>query len=121
MRVRACNAVDCGAYSGRASGTPESPRDVNISKGANAQGEVFGECNNSSCRWINIAASGFAANTTYSYQCYASNGAFGSGGTMTTDGAGRASRGARVTCYYGYPGQQVWVIFGGVRSNTITW
>ena len=40
VRVRACNAVDCGAYGGWASGTPESPRDVNISKGANAQGEV---------------------------------------------------------------------------------
>jgi len=122
VRVRACNAVGCGAYSGWASATLPRPTDVNISKGASAVGETRGgSCSNSSCRWINIAATGFAPNTSYNWHCYASNGAFGNGGTLTTDGNGRASTGAPVSCYYGFPGEQVWVIFGGVRSNTITW
>ena len=105
------------------SATPQSPKDVNISKGADAQGETAGggSCTNSSCRWVNFTATGFAPNTSYNWQCHASNGAFGSGGSVTTDGNGRVSRGAPVTCYYGFPGQQVWVIFGGVRSNTINW
>ncbi len=122
VRVRACNAVGCGTYSGWASATLPRPTDVNISKGASAVGETRGgSCSNSSCRWINIAATGFAPNTSYNWHCYASNGAFGNGGTLTTDGNGRASTGAPVSCYYGFPGEQVWVIFGGVRSNTITW
>jgi hypothetical protein len=123
VRVRACNAVGCGPYSGWASATTQSPKDVNISKGADAQGETAGggSCTNSSCRWVNFTATGFAPNTSYNWQCHASNGAFGSGGSVTTDGNGRVSRGAPVTCYYGFPGQQVWVIFGGVRSNTINW
>ena len=39
VRVRACNAVGCGAYSGWASATPQSPIDINISKGASAEGQ----------------------------------------------------------------------------------
>ena len=35
---------------------------------------------------------GSLANTTYNWQCHASNGAFGSGGSATTDGNGRVSR-----------------------------
>lgn len=123
VRVRACNEVGCGPYSGWASATPESPRDVNVAKGADAQGATAGggSCTNSSCRWLNITATGFAANTTYSYTCNASNTGVFSSGSMTTDGSGRATRGSPISCYYGFPGQQVWVIFGGVRSNTITW
>ncbi|MFT3852341.1 MAG: Ig-like domain-containing protein [Ilumatobacteraceae bacterium] len=123
VRVRACNAVGCGAWSGWASATPQSPKDVNISKGADAVGETAGggSCTHSSCRWIDISASGFSPNTSYTYTCNASNIGVFSTGTMTTNGSGNGSRTSPISCYYGFPGQQVWVVLGGVRSNTINW
>ncbi len=124
VRVRACNAVGCGAYSGWASATTQSPKDVNISKGANAVGATAGggSCTHSSCRWLNITATGFAAehHVQLHVQREQHRGVLPRG-SATTDGNGRFSAGSPVTCYFGFPGEQVWVIFGGVRSNTITW
>jgi hypothetical protein len=118
VRARACNDVGCGAWSAWASGTPRSPVDVRISKGASAVGQP--NCSHSSCAWVNTVATGLTPNTTYTVQCHDSRGGGGgfSPSSRTTDGNGRLTD---TSCYYGYPGEDFWVTVGSYESNHITW
>jgi hypothetical protein len=90
-----------------------------------AKGDAYsgGSCSNSSCRWLDIGLSNFTPNTTYSVQCDSSSAGTFYTVKMTTDGNGNAhSTGTNPkTCFFGYPGQQIWVTVNGTRSNTITW
>ena len=71
IRVQACNAVGCGAWSGFQYATPRAPVHVNWSKGASAQGQP--NCGSSYCRWINVSGSGLTPGRTYSVQCYSND------------------------------------------------
>lgn len=117
VRVRACNDVGCGAWSAWASATPRAPVSVQISKGANAVGEDG--CSHSSCRWVNTVATGLTPNTSYRVQCYSSNSGSFYASTQTSDGNGRLTETG--SCYFGYPGAELWVTVGSYESNHITW
>ncbi|MEP7115609.1 MAG: fibronectin type III domain-containing protein, partial [Ilumatobacteraceae bacterium] len=117
VRVQACNAVGCGAWSGFASATPQSPISVRITKGAGAVGQPG--CSSSSCAWVVLDASGLQANTTYTVTCHGdATGAFSASST-TTNGSGAISNNR--PCYYGYPGTNFWVTVGSHQSNVISW
>jgi hypothetical protein len=116
VRVRACNDVGCGAWSAWASGTPTSPINVTISRGASAVG--LPGCSHSSCAYVMTVATGLSPNTTYTVTCHDNVGSGFSATAVTTNGNGRLSD---ASCYYGYPGNQVWTTVGPHESNRITW
>jgi large repetitive protein len=106
IRVQACNAVGCGAWSGFQYATPRAPVHVNWSKGASAQGQP--NCGSSYCRWINVSGSGLTPGRTYSVQCHSNDwGAVGSANNATANGNGDLSAGN--VCYFGYPNDVFWV------------
>jgi large repetitive protein len=115
VRVQACNAVGCGAYSGWQYATPRAPVSVSWSKGASAQGQP--NCSSQYCRWINVSASGLPPGT-YSVQCYenVSPGPVGSPNSATANSNGDLS--VNNVCYYGYPDRTFWVRLspGGFES-----
>jgi hypothetical protein len=117
VRVQACNAVGCGAWSGYTSGTPTSPISVTIAKGASAVGQPG--CSTSGCAWVTLNASGLTANTTFTVTCHGdATGAF-SGSSTTTDGSGRIVNNR--PCYYGFTGTNFWVTVNSHQSNVISW
>jgi hypothetical protein len=85
-----------------------------------------------SCYWFNWSATGFNANTSYDWTCYA-NGAefFGPGYTnyaqITTNSSGSysvnppAGSSAVRDCWDAQSGATVWIVFGGVKSNAVVW
>lgn len=76
------------------------------------------DCYTSPCAWIEVTASGFSPNRNVNVVCSSSRETAFWTYTLTTDGSGNASGSG---CYYGYPGDSVWVDVDGVRSNVITW
>lgn len=108
---------------------PKPQPTVTISKGAREYGDdPYGDCTHSSCRYINLTIRDADPNTTFNYQCMASTGQFSSAGQTwhspvertRTNGSGDA--GPRdLYCYYGRPGNQVWVTTPWGSSNRITW
>lgn len=120
VRVRACNEVGCGAWSGwDAATTPSAPRTINVSRGASAVGRPG--CSHSSCAYVHVSATGMAPNTRYQVDCFSSNGGqFDTGNSyLTSNGNGRIDQDA--SCYFGFPGETVWVTLNGIRSNNTTW
>ncbi|MFV0306342.1 MAG: Ig-like domain-containing protein [Desertimonas sp.] len=118
VRVRACNDVGCSSWTGWRTETPRAPVSVTISKGASAVGED--NCTHSSCRWINVQATGLTPGATYSISCASQDGGFwDTPSRHRVDGSGRLT--ANGVCYYGYPGRQVWVTVASHRSNVIVW
>ncbi len=120
VRVRAENAAGLGPWSAWSQITTPSNVSVSASKsGISAVG--LSGCTHSSCQWVSVNASGLSPNTTYAVTCHdsLSGGQFSGTHSITTNGSGNLSRSQ--LCYYGYPGQQVWVFVGSNRSNTITW
>ena len=95
--------------------TVEGPTSVTIAVGGSAQGESG--CSSRHCRHVSITLD--APADTYDVECWSSR-------DTEPWGGGRwhwqsSSRWNERGCWYGYPGEQVWVTVGGVRSNTITW
>jgi rhodanese-related sulfurtransferase len=76
------------------------------------------DCYTSPCAWIDVSASGFSPNRNVTVVCSSSRETAFWTYTLATDGSGNASGAG---CYYGYPGDSVWVDVDGVRSNIITW
>ena len=68
------------------------------------------------------SATGMASpNTSYQVDCFSSIvGQFDTGTSyVRADGGGRFNQDA--SCYFGYPGETVWVTLNGIRSNNTTW
>ena len=93
----------------------EGPTSVMVAPGASAQGQPG--CDTRHCRHLSITLD--APEATYDVECWSSR-------DDEPWGTGRwhwpsSSRWAQGGCWYGYPGEQVWVTVAGVKSNTITW
>lgn len=69
---------------------------------------------------MKVDVSGFTPNSSVTVGCYASNTGSGSWATYTMS-INSAGSGSSQVCYYGYPGQQAWVVAGGTQSNKVTW
>ncbi|MCP4083831.1 MAG: tandem-95 repeat protein [Actinomycetia bacterium] len=124
VTVQAFNGVGGSPTSGAGSGTPQAPPPaVSISKGASAIGATTGAgtpCSHPSCAWVDISISNMPANSTIAATCESSTGAPSAfkSFAITTDGNGN---GSATPCFFGFPGEQLWVVVNGTRSNTIPW
>jgi hypothetical protein len=123
VRVRACNAVGCGDWSATEAATtpdpPAPPRSINVSRGRSAVGQPG--CSHSSCAFVHISASGMEPNTSYQVDCFSSyDGQFDTGSSYVSSGPAGGIN-ADASCYFGYPGETVWVTLNGIRSNSTTW
>jgi hypothetical protein len=94
---------------------------MTISKGARV---TNGQCNSSSCAWVDIQMQNFTPGTTYTISASSTY----PGGpdfnpiSVTVDANGSATiPGLNRTFFFGYPGYQLWVTASGVQSNRITW
>lgn len=121
-RVQACNAVGCGAWSAwSASDSTPSPQpdpSATASKGASAQGESG--CSSSYCAFVHLEMNDFTPNQDYTVRCWSSrDGYWSSPETVHTDGSGHLSQ--DLSCYYGYPDNQVRVEGSSWQTNTFTW
>jgi hypothetical protein len=84
-----------------------------LSKGAPVN---YPDCNTAPCRRLNVHFEYFS-DGNHEIKCRATNG--GEGGYYTYYRSGTADDSS--ACYYGFPGQTVWVSVDGVESNRIGW
>ena len=117
VRVRACNEVGCGAWSGTESiRTPSAPVNVNWRKDGSAVGQP--NCSHSSCAWVFTSASGLNPGQTYTVTCHGSvQGAYSST-PRTADGNGNLTD---RSCYFGYPDEMFWMTVGPHESEHRRW
>ena len=122
IRVRAENAVGWGPWSATRSGTPVSPRRVTVSKGAAGPLTPNGNPTN----YVLVSVSGFSPNTSYAVDWFSSrwpttDWCAPNYQTMTTNSSGAASSSNGASCYYGFWGDDVWVVVGGTSSSHVGW
>lgn len=107
---------DPGGGGGGGGTPPPTGPSVSLAKGASAAGRPG--CSSSACRYLAVTVSGFPANTNITIECWASNAPRFYTYTFRTNSSGG---GSSSVCYYGFPGQDVWIMANGVRSNTVRW
>ncbi|MFJ6651584.1 Ig-like domain-containing protein [Microbacterium sp. NPDC091313] len=117
IEVRATDAANQTSTASAAATTanPPQPR-VTVSKGGSAQGQD--NCSSSSCAYLVVNTQDFPAGN-YQVYCYSSrDGQFAGGRSWDLPRNGSTQMG----CYYGYPGDEVWVrIQGYGDSDKFTW
>ncbi|WP_433046474.1 fibronectin type III domain-containing protein [Dactylosporangium sp. CS-033363] len=118
--VNAYGTGPAGAHGSVRTNDAPPPATISVSKGGRYSGSA---CTSSSCAYLTVTLANFAANTKYSVICTSGGPAGGSGDyyqyDVTTNGSGASTSS---TCFYGYPGQQVWAhVVSGPTSNTLTW
>ena len=97
---------------------------VTLAVGANAQG--LAGCQTQHCRHLQIALQG-APDSVYDVECWSSrdpNEPWYPDPEQNQIGRWQWPQSelwAEGGCWYGYPGDEVWVTINGTRSNTITW
>ncbi|WP_370971490.1 fibronectin type III domain-containing protein [Amycolatopsis sp. cg9] len=103
--------------SARTNDPPPPPPSVTVSRGGAYSSSA---CTDPSCAYVVISARNFAANASYSVSCVSSG-----GGTYYTYKTPARTNGSgafdSAVCFFGYRGQQVWAVVGGVESNHMTW
>lgn len=117
VRVRACNAVGCGA-AGSATASANNPPQPKVVLSQGAQVNLPG-CESQYCHWLRVEASNFQPGRTYTVTCHSARAGAGTwhSYSVTMDGSGNStSRG----CVWGYH-EAVWVSIGGVESNRVSW
>ncbi|MCY3661733.1 MAG: hypothetical protein OXH28_02780 [bacterium] len=103
-------------------GSVDAPLSVRLASGDSAQGRPG--CSSRYCRELEIDL-GDAPAGVYSVECWSSRDQ--SQPWYQTAGRSAGWRWPDSTlwqnggCYFGYPGEQVWVVVNGNRSNTVTW
>jgi hypothetical protein len=70
---------------------------------------------------VAISGSGFDPNTSYTVSCRSTRAGDNPWSTFTLRTNGNGFLGTSSTCYYGYPGEQVWATVGSVSSSRMTW
>jgi hypothetical protein len=123
VTVTATNAQGTVTSPPRSVRTWPAPK-VTITKGDRAVGTGTPKCIDLSCAWITVHIENFTPGQSYPMDAFSSRNdptgfpaksiTPGSDGQTTISGPGQ-------TWYYGYSGTQVWVVVGGVQSNTINW
>ena len=90
---------------------PTPARSVNLTKGTSAQGQPG--CRSRYCRFLDVSLNNFQSGS-YRFECHSDSGRFYSQVLSS-------NRISRPVCYFGYPGENVWVVVDGVRSNSVRW
>ena len=117
VRIRACNAVGCAAWSPRETARPRRPLAITITPSQIPM--TAPDCTSTDCRYVQVDADGLEPGRTYSYTCNSSTrGRFGAG-TITASADGQYD--GEPGCYHGIRGDSVWVTLDSLRSNTIVW
>jgi hypothetical protein len=95
---------------------PAPARTITVSRGSST---THDDCKPPKCAFVRVRLRGFAPNTAYDIEPYASQwGHFNSGARLTTDGQGNLD--TERFAFNGV-GQTVWVEVGSTKSNRITW
>jgi hypothetical protein len=119
------NSYGSSPSAGASATTATPPPSVQIGKGVRYTGGGHGTCTNPSCAWISVTLQNFAPNTPHTIQCYDDVGGSFAAVRMTTDGNGYAhtdGQSPSSTCFFGYPGQHIWVVVDGQHeSNHVQW
>ena len=96
----------------------QGPTGVTLSVGGDASGSEWPGCGSEHCRHLTISLQGAPAGV-YDIECWSSRDSTAwYTGRWRWPSSGLWTEGG---CWFGYPGEQVWVTVDGVRSNTITW
>ncbi len=120
IRVRACNDVGCSAWVTTTATPVAPPPAASISRGSTS---TPSDCTHPSCARIFVNTSNYAPGEPITITCHSSfAGAFATY-NRTSDGNGSH---AGEQCYFGIPGNTVWVTVvgaqsGSVTSNSIVW
>ena len=99
-------------------GAGQGPAGVTLTVGGGASGAEWSGCSSEHCRHLTISLEGAPAGI-YDIECWSSR-----DGTPWYSGRWRWPSSSLWTeggCWFGYPGEQVWVIVGGTKSNVVTW
>ena len=99
-------------------GAGQGPTGVTLTVGGDASGAEWSGCSSEHCRHLTISLEGAPAGI-YDIECWSSR-----DGTPWYSGRWRWPSSSLWTeggCWFGYPGEQVWVIVGGTKSNVVTW
>ena len=107
-------------------GPPPPTPSITVSRGA--AGSISGQCTTGSCSWLNVSMSDFSPDTSYTLNCYNSQGeTYSSAGVFsyTTDGSGNfsiaPSNSSTRGCIFGDPDATgIYVIIGNVKSNIVS-
>lgn len=127
LQARACNAAGCGAWASDSGRTDAKPQpSFTVGRGSSAVGQP--NCTHSSCGWLTLTIRDAAPNTSFSYVCQSSTGQISSswqnrmrnGTQARTDGNGNFGE-VEAWCYYGRPGQQVWIETSIGTTQRMTW
>ena len=89
---------------------PQPQVDVTLTKGPSAQGQSG--CSSVYCRFLNVTLTGFSSGS-HTLECWSTRGRWASRTTSQWP--------STQSCWFGYPGTDVWVVVDGVRSNTVSW
>ncbi|MDO9354791.1 MAG: hypothetical protein Q7T55_13930 [Solirubrobacteraceae bacterium] len=92
---------------------PNSSPTVSVTKGGSAQGQPG--CTSSACAYVQITFDRFPAGN-HTVTCRASG---EEGGYYSYAASGTSGNSA--TCYYGFPGREVWATVDDVQSNRVVW
>jgi hypothetical protein len=116
VRVRACNAAGCAAWSPWSQNvTPQAPVNVTASYYGDAQGQPG--CSSSRCVYVRVRATGLQPNTNYTVTCrYTSVPGGFSASSVTSNASGVLVDDP--ACWYGYA-ENFWATVGSHRSNTL--
>jgi hypothetical protein len=117
VRVRACNEVGCGAWSATRSARTPSEREINVSRGARVNNS---DCSTADCANFHITASGMTPNTSYQVNCYGNGRQFDTGTSYVRSGPGGGIN-QDASCFWGFPGAEVWVTLNGIESSHSRW
>ena len=85
--------------------------------GRSAVGEPA--CTDPSCRFVDIAVSGFEPDTVITVECNSDVGGPFGGGVVTIRPDGTAE--LPDACYFGWPGERFWVEAGHASSEPFPW
>ncbi len=120
VRVRACNEIGCGAWSGWENATtpppPNPPREVTWSSYGSAQGQPG--CGTSGCRYVRAVGRNFQPGNDVTVTCHG-----GVQGGFSSTVRQADSNGVVVddpACYFGY-NEQFWITMNGVESDHRMW
>ena len=97
---------------------PVAERSVSLQKGASAQG--WTGCSSVYCRHLQITLGSHVLEGNYEVECWSSRPGDDPWYTQVVHWPS-SSLWSQGLCWFGYPGEKVWVVVGNVKSNVVTW
>ena len=122
LKARACNAAGCGSWVSKTGTTAAKPKiSLKVGRTGSYDGK-YGSCSGDSCSYLTLTIRNATANKAFTYRCYGSGGDSLNSGPISARTNSNGSYGeAKVPCFYGKPGKQVWIETSLGTTNKMTW